>query len=69
MKIIHKRILGLFLALPGLYLLILAYYNNRIFDITLSQIVAYVVSMFISIVVTIFFFYGAWLFIAGPEDD
>jgi hypothetical protein len=68
MKIIYKRVIGFFMAVPGLYLLILAYYNNRIFDITLSQIVVYVISMFISIVVTIFFLYGAWLFIAGPED-
>lgn len=68
MKIIYKRAIGFFMALPGLFLLILAYYNNRIFDITLAQIVAYVISMFISIVVTIFFLYGAWLFIAGPED-
>lgn len=68
MKIIYKRFIGLFMALPGLCLLLLAYYNNRIFDVTISQIVAYVISMFISIVVTIFFLYGAWLFIAGPED-
>ena len=69
MKIIYKRLIGFFMALPGLYLLILAYYNNRIFDITLAQIAAYVISVFISIIVSIFFLYGAWLFIAGPEDD
>ena len=68
MKIIYKRIIGLFMALPGLCLLLLAYYNNRVFDITLAQIVAYVISIFISIIISIFFLYGAWLFIAGPED-
>jgi hypothetical protein len=68
MKIIYKRIIGLFMALPGLCLLILAYYNNRVFDITLAQIVAYVISIFVSIIISIFFLYGAWLFIAGPED-
>ena len=56
------------MALPGLCLLLLAYYNNRVFDITLAQIVAYVISIFISIIISIFFLYGAWLFIAGPED-
>lgn len=56
------------MAFPGLCLLWLAYYNNRVLDITLAQIVAYVISIFVSIIVTILFLYGAWLFIAGPED-
>lgn len=68
MKIIYKRIIGLFMALPGLCLLLLAYYNNRIFNVTFSQIIAYVISIFISALITIFFLYGVWLFIAGPED-
>lgn len=67
MKIIYKRLIGLFMALPGLLLLYLTHANMNT-DITLAQIIISITSMFISIIVTILFLYGAWLFIAGPED-
>lgn len=67
METIYKRLIGLFLAMPGLVLLYLAYLNNS-YGVTLSQIMIFIIGAFISLVVTIMFFYGAWLFIMGPED-
>lgn len=55
------------MAMPGLGLLYLAYYN-MVYDIRLSQIVMFVTGASISIAITILFFYGMWLLIEGPED-
>jgi hypothetical protein len=67
MKTIYKRLIGLLMASPGLCLLYLAH-ANMTFDVTLAKIIISITSMFISIIVSIFFLYGAWLFIEGPED-
>jgi len=55
------------MTIPGLYLLYLTY-NNRAFDITLAQIVIFITGMLISTIITVLFFYGAWLLIIAPEE-
>lgn len=67
MKTIYKRLIGLLMAMPGLGLLYLTI-TNRAYDITLDQILIFIIGMFISTIIVALFFCGAWLLIIGPED-
>jgi hypothetical protein len=67
MKMIYKRIIGLFMALPGMSMLYLAYTNGA-YDVTMAQIILFITGMLISTIITALFFYGAWLLIICPED-
>ncbi len=70
MKTIYKRIIGLSMAMPGIGLLYLLY-SVRDFDITnvtMTQIVIFIIGVFLSIAIMNLFVWGMWLFIVGPKD-
>jgi len=70
MKPIIKRLIGLSMAMPGFGLLYLLY-SNRDFDITnltMAQIVVFIIGVLLSIAMMNLFVWGMWLFIVGPKD-
>jgi len=70
MKTIYKRIIGLSMAMPGLGLLYLLYSNRNldITNLTMTQIVIFIIGILISIAIMNIFVWGMWLFIVGPKD-
>jgi len=70
MKTIYKRIIGLSMAMPGLGLLYLLYSirDFDVFDITMTQIVIFIIGLLLSIGIMNLFVWGMWLFIVGPKD-
>ena len=68
MKTIYKRVIGLLMALPGLGLLYLAYTNGS-FGVTFEQIIIFIAGAFISTIIVMSFFYGAWLRITGAKEE
>ncbi len=67
MNTIFKRIIGLLLASPGLCLLYLAYASDA-FNVTIEQIITFIIGALISTIIMFLFFWGMWLLIMGPED-
>ncbi len=70
MKIIYKRMIGLSMTMPGLGLLYLLYSNRNldVTNVTMTQIVIFIIGALISIAIMNIFVWGMWLFIVGPKD-
>ncbi len=55
------------MSVPGFGLLYLSY-MNRVFDVTMQQIIIFIVGALVSTVIVASFFYGIWLMTMKYDD-